>query len=597
MDLFDSNSPFLFSDQKHEDSRLILAGNIVEPFGDDDLPDSTRVLHVEANGAGFVASLEWPDRLHLRRLVVPDELAPPPSKSPFARYRIERTGLSSFRLFPACADRFVEHSLHSSEIAEAARSALPAADAASFCERIERTFGSGPISVDNLDLLLSVQDYSQPQWRFVYEAFDWLRWRRSGMEADVAHLAAFSDKIGEKMYGDPCFCLSIREIANDMKFGRNVLAHHLSGFFDLPDIRRWVSIVDRSVSAKIEFDAERFLWDRARMLFAFWNSAYAQRGPGLDGPVDGDSDKLKRLYGFFERHGVFRRAPGDMFKAKEQPLVLDLACYHEELLENLLRKLGELSSDQRSRPCIESFESLCIEKLSASELVVINHSFDSALEAIVEPLDGMARWTAACSNGQFQLSDKNRGMPVLLVRRAHFWTVRELSSLLAGVYIRREFAQGETFPKLVIEGDFRTWSRSCKIVRKATADGIYCSVSHSQLRVPASVPEHRRPFLENLLSAMSFSKMRMARVFCDFIERGDPLSMIKLVAPGTELLPRFGSIHELINSRHQLPLAESIFVPRHTLSTFDELYFFFVSTCGCVLLEAETLEEVKPLFA
>lgn len=629
----------------------------------EELPVRTRISVLVDD---FHVYVEWPDSRRRRRLTLRSsssgtgELLLPASLSPLVSYRVVACNEGNLlRLVPLDPARFVTEPVTARKLLDATRCVLAQADSGVvlplLCEVLGRyahpqaNLLDEEIDRETLGRLLlaraSNADADVLLARYMDRVLDWLRWRLTGIEADIAYLTQFLDGLCMRLSA-PDFCVSVPGLASDLRHGRNVLAHHLSGVLSLEEIARWIDAVPPELSAPLEFGgaAGAARWQTARGLFDAWSRAYSERGPYLDGPR---SAQHRPVYEFFVRQGVFFDAPEG---EQPQTLMLELVRWHEAVITEFIGRLIELSDQRcfaslpdpesktqkvsaRAVEHIPSFLSLVNEKLCQNEVVIIDHPCDTALDSLIEPLANISTWMLL--PGSDQLPNVSRSyvrpagrMPnLILVRAVHFWTVKDLATLLRAVYYSparalesqlpgalRHADDHDIFPKLVIEGDFRAESRTCRVLKRAAmyhlgkfnrpVNGIYNWVDWALLNPPSRgvIPE-RRNLVQSLITLLPM-KRRPAETFQAYLRErpaeSSPLRWVKPGAPlpaGVDSVYTFDSIATLMQLRRDLPLPSAIYVPVcNRLKNFEELYFLFRATLSLLILEANCEEELLCLF-
>ena len=581
--------------------------------------------------------LEWPDARNLRQIeLVPDGLLVPPlSYSPLITYQplvSSREGKTVLRLIPIGNARLNVEPITVNRIAGIANRICNPAEANMIISIVKTYFQPTTTSINDFDrslTTLELQTFFDLQTnnnnailqRYINYVLDWVRWRTLEIESDVIFLARFIDDIHTLLHDHESskFHLFVPYLAKDLRQGDNILAHHVTGLLSLDDIRRWAAVSTRAMVAPLQLEENMRLWEVARKIFVVWKQVYDERGPYLDAPVNPEQEPQ---YKFFQQQRVLFQPPSLICDPSDKRLMLGISHWHEKLITNLLGRLEELSDtscmpflspqQQQNREPIDLIKSttdLINEKLTHTELVVLNHPFEAA-EAIVSDLCAIATWTIAPGERlppNFESITVPERLPnLVVVRQLHFWTIGDLADLLATLYIRPAKV---TFYKLFIEGDFRCSSRVCQLVQRATMYhlglltrplwGIYNNLRPNLFGVIRQliVNNHDRlAVTESILNTIKEGR-RPSEVFEKLLKRKrtEP-SPLRWIQPGSnfsvEGMYIFQSMPELLRFRRTLPLATQIYVPLGRIQSFEELYFLFRATSTLLVLEANCIENL-----
>jgi hypothetical protein len=622
--------------------------------------------------------LEWPDKYHIRRFNLTSclggSLVDPVSLSPLVEYQVKRVG-TLLRLVPRHAGKFVTEPITVKKMLDSAKAVLPIEDAERVSQLLLFALGQPEnvetlVSDDQVKYLLDSvvkcdtdSNLNHLVGRYLDIVFDWFRWRQLGVEPHICYLSRFIDNLPKRFANHPGFLKNVQVFASDLRQGKNILAYYVTGLLSYSEIERWIRITDQKIAKRIEFQSKKgSYWISAHEFIRERKELYQECGSHVDYPSDGHQ---KRVYEFFARQGLVTRnrlrPPTTSARPHPPPppqgYTLNLARYHENMIVEILSRLVELSkktackiqgSIMASQEPVMSSQTLLMVFLADTEIAVLDHPLDTAEESLIEPLSEHALnlLPGADLPDIKKLKDKGRYLPLVFLRKIHFWTIGDLAEVLQCLYMRTEpmarlnfmatrqrkedsvlgyrrvskLQEEVPFPKLLIEGDFRGFSRVCDLILKSTTllrgnrkrpiSGIFHPVHQTLLRVPRYIPfqecGYRRTIIQTVLTLTEVGR-RFGLIFKEWlegkygVENPDQASSVVFFPAGSNTIPPgayvFESIADLLAKRRELPMMRSIFCAKGKVKTFEEFYFIFLSTFKKVYLEADKRDHVARLFA
>jgi hypothetical protein len=691
------------------------------------LPPSDFCTHiVEMHTDGIVPGvlIEWPLRIGdvsvpcLRRFLIGTEtsrILPPVSISALVDYRVSKDPAThALRLVPFYDTRLVGRAVTLHDIARSVRCVHSESTTEHIMQYIHASIefpvsgggggGGSPLLTDGqLRALVSVlmrahhapEALRQPLSVYCRRTFDWLDWREAGAEEPIARLAAFCSSTAfiEQIHAPPSespFRRFVGQLCSDVLAGKNLLAHHLSNLIELEDIHRFMLLrrnsstttttttQEPSVETSSEWWVSNGCWTVARAELKRILQHYTIYDTCVIQP---ETEAQAQLYLFFVRQGMMIAAASSS-PAGYYP---NLINWHRRIVVHMLTRLIDVSSQQTvsegvSLSAIEagagaaaigtigSLTELERDILLTKELAVIHNPCKTA-NGLLDSLCQRAQWVYYPSDAgerTFSVATNTAPtrLPLIVVRRLHFWTMLDLANLLLSAYASyftwdgaNERGRQMQFPKLVIEGDFHCQTQVCGLVHDAThyylADpatsgvraplrGFFYQLSPAILESTRTISVYADARPESPLTQRELpdARHRFVMYTRDRIRSGeiagnDTIKMLRelfhaeaqhrqpagvlcplriaiaaggaaAVDPGIELARQqfpagffvFQDMHALVATRHQLPMAASIYVCQSAVLSLsiEDLYMLCCATSGFVILETTSPQDLADIY-